>query len=125
MAPSHSSARFWGLVSESLKIEVPDDLDEDELEDYFHQIKEELYPALDLELEDDRAQVDDVDFEAVVVTDDSVQIEYTVQYSAYYGCKDMDYADDDQRTVFGTRNGRIFEFDKFIPPPRRSTADEL
>jgi len=106
-------------------IEVPDHLEKDEISDYFRDNIDELRPALDLELEDDRAQINEIEIENFELFDDVVHIEYVIQYSAYYGCKDMDYADEDQRLVSGRRNGRSFEFEVFVPPPSRSTIDEF
>lgn len=116
----------WGVLMEKvLKISVPDYLDDDQIEEYFRENIDELRPALDLEIQDDRAQVDEIEIEIFQLTEDSLHIEYVVQYSAYYGCKDMDYADEDQRVVSGRRDGNLFEFDVFVPPPRRSTFEEF
>lgn len=112
-------------MAKTFIIEVPDYLEEDEIEDYFRDNIDELRPAMDLELEDDRAQIDEIEIENFVLFDDVVHIEYGIQYSAYYGCKDMDYANEDQRMVSGRRNGRSFEFEVFVPPPRRSTFEEF
>jgi hypothetical protein len=111
-------------MSKTFIIEVPDYLEEEQIEGYFRDNIDELRPAMDLELEDDRAQIDEIEIENFGLSDDSVHIEYGIQHSAYYGCKDMNYADEDQRVVSGRRNGRSFEFDVFVPPPRRSTFEE-
>jgi len=111
--------------SKTLLFEVPDYLEEDEIEQYFRDNVDELMPAFDLELDDDRAQVDEVSIENLELSKDRVDIEYLVEYSAYYGCRDMNYADEDQRVVSGIRDGRRFEFEIFVPPPRRSTYEEF
>lgn len=111
-------------MTKTFIIEVPGYLEEDEIEGYFRDNIDDLRPAMDLELEDDRAQVDEIGIENFEMSDDSVHIEYEIQYSAYYGCKDINYADVDQRVVSGRRNGRSFEFNVFVPPPRRSTYEE-
>ncbi|AKH38233.1 hypothetical protein BCL69_10555 [Nitrosomonas communis] len=113
------------LITKQLKIDIPHELDEDEIEGYFHDNVEDLYSALDLELPDDRAQVDDVQITEFELTDDSVHIEYNVEFSAYYGCDDANYADSDQRSVSGRRDGSTLIFDIFVPPPRRDTVDEF
>ena len=112
-------------MAKVLKISVPDYFDDDQIEEYFRENIDELRSALDLEIQDDRAQVDEIEIEIFQLTEDSLHIEYVVQYSAYYGCKDMDYADEDQRVVSGRREGSLFEFDVFVPPPRRSTFEEF
>ncbi len=105
--------------------EVPDDIEDDEFEEYFIENFDELLPALDLEVGDDRAVVDNVDIEIFQLSEDRVDIQYIVEYSAYYGCSDMDYSNEDQRVISGTRNGRKFQFEIFITPPKRSTYEEF
>ena len=111
-------------VGKTLTIEVPDYLDEGQIEDYFRENFDDLMSALDLELDDDRAQIDEIGIESFELSEDSVRIEYVIQYSAYYGCDDMNYEDEDQRVVTGRRSRRNFEFDVFMPPPPRSTFEE-
>jgi len=106
-------------------IEVPGYVEEDEFGSYFRDIIDDLRPAMDLELEDDRAQIDEIEIETFALFDDVVHIEYEIRYSAYYGCKDMDYANEDQRVVSGQRTGRSFEFEVFVPSPMRSTFEEF
>jgi hypothetical protein len=110
-----------------LIIDLPDGLDDEELKDYLMANVEDLYPAMDLEVNDfdDRAQVDDVTITQIDLTSDSINIEYDVEYSAYHGCRDANYADADQREIAGERIGNKFIFDTFSPPPKRTTYEEF
>ena len=112
-------------MTKILKIEIPRELCEEEFEDFFRDNLDDLRLALDLELEDDRALVDEIEIAEFELTENSVHIEYVVQFSAYYGCRDANYADEDQRAITGRRQGHRFEFDIFVPPPQRDTVDEF
>lgn len=108
----------------TFRIELPEHLEESAIAEYFCENLERVLPAMDLELEDDRAHIDEIEIEHVALSDASVQIKYKVQYSEYYGCKDMNYVDEDWRTITGRRKGRSFEFDEFEPPPSRTSYEE-
>lgn len=108
-----------------ITIDVPDELTDAEIEDYFRDNINDLRSAMNLELDDDRAGIDHIEVEHFWLSNDSVHIDYKIEYSAYYGCEDMNYSNEDQRAVSGRRNGCVFEFDIFVPPPERSTLDEL
>ena len=87
----------------------------------------ELVPAMDLDVSefDDRATVSDVTITEVELDAESICITYTVEYDAYYGCKDMNYADAVERSITGARVGNRFTFDAHTPLPKRTTLDEL
>lgn len=110
---------------EGLIFEVPDYIEDDEFEEYFIENFDELKPALDLEVEDDRALVDDVEIEVFQLYEERVDIQYIVKYSAYFGCSDMDYSNEDQRVISGKRIGRQFLFEIFVAPAKRSTYEEF
>jgi len=112
-------------MNAKVHISVPRDLDEDELLDLFRERIDELQPALDLELEDDRANVDEIEILSVTRNESGVEIEYAIQFSAYYGCRDQNYANEDQRSLTGIWQGDGYSFDAFVPPPRRDTVDEF
>lgn len=84
-----------------------------------------LGAALDLDLEDDRAQVDSVKVEGVNDTGDAIQVDYVVSLSAYYACADQNYAHDDHRYMTGTRCGRQWVFTKHVSPVRQAPNEEL
>ncbi len=95
--------------------------------DYIAKHHEKYYGAFDLTANehDDRSQVDDIRVTDVKIDEDSVTINYDVEYSAYHGCRDKNYADSDERELFGERQGRLLIFDSWVRPSRRSTDDEF
>ena len=108
-------------------IQLPRNLPDDMVEDFLREKIEDLYPAMDLEVQDldDRATLDNVEIEAVTIDGGQVTVDYRVDYSAYYGCRDLNYGDDDDRSIEGRRTGDRIEFDEFVAPERRSTHDEF
>jgi len=84
-----------------------------------------LLPALNLDVKDERATVYKVAINDVEVTDDGVVIHYSYSYSAYYGCKDMNYADDENGTMRGKKMGDKWVFERHVSPEPRSTLDEF
>jgi hypothetical protein len=115
-------------------IQIPVPIVTDDLQDYFSQfvtndsgdVGGSLVAALDLDVPDDRATVDDVSVEDVELHEDgSVTVHYTVQYSAYHGCRDMNYADDDLRAVTGVRDGGDWVFTVYVSPERLAPNEEL
>lgn len=112
-------------TAKQIIITLPKNLDDAGIKDYLEENLDEIWGALDLELEDDRADVDEVTVDEIELFEDAVHIHYCVQYSAYYGCKDMNYVDDDVRCVSGARTGLIIVFDTFVPPELRSTYEEF
>lgn len=110
-----------------ITIEVPSGFDDEAIKNYFTDNIENLYDAMDLEVNnlDDRAQVDDIQITEIELTSDTIYIEYNVEYSAYHGCRDANYVDDDQRSIEGSRVGNKFVFDRFVPRPARSTYEEF
>lgn len=120
-------------ASAEIRISIPegfesedDDVDEPDLDRYFAGLlRGSFRAALDLDLEDDRAVVDDVKIESVEAHGDGIGVSYIVSISAYYGCSDQDYADDDHRFVDGVRDGDVWVFKRHVPPERLSPKDEL
>lgn len=117
-----------------IDIPVPEDKgDEIDLINYFSdfisdemgELGGELLPAFNLETRDERATVHEVSIEDVEVTDDGVAIHYSYSYSAYYDCKDMDYADDENGTARGKKVGDKWVFARHVNPEPRSTLDEF
>ena len=114
-------------MDEFVIVELPDYFSDDEIKDYLVSNITDLYEAMDLEVDDsdDRAQLNEVTVTQITLRPDSIDIEFDVEYSAYYGCKDMDYSDEDSRSIAGYRKGNTFTFDKFIAPPKRTTYEEF
>lgn len=110
-----------------ITIEVANGFDDEAIKDYFTNNIDDLYDAMDLGVNhhDDRAQVDDIQITEINLTSDTIYIEYSIEYSAYHGCRDAIYVDEDQRSIEGSRIGNKFIFDLFVPPPARSTHEEF
>lgn len=114
-------------MAEEIRFEIPEWVEEDEFESYFRNNIDDFSEALDHSAyeHDNRSQVDDISVSSIDLSPDSVTISYDVEISAYHGCRDANYADTDERDITGRREGRVFFFDKFVYPERRSTYDEF
>lgn len=114
-------------MSEEIRFEIPDDVDEDDFESYFQNNIDEISQALDQSAyeHDERSQVDEIEISSIDLSDGAVTIYYDVHISAYHGCRDANYADTDERDITGRRDGRVFFFDKWVYPERRSTFEEF
>lgn len=113
----------------SLLIDIPSHIEDDEeLADWVRENPYLFSEGMDLDVSqlDDRATVDDISITDVEICGETVVIHYEYDFSAYYGCRDMNYADtSDGDVIVGTRKGNILLFDKFKPRERRSTYDEF
>ncbi|NNM65796.1 MAG: hypothetical protein HKL99_14535 [Burkholderiales bacterium] len=83
--------------------------------------------VLDLDVShiDQRAQTFDVRFVDVEIAGDLIHAHYEMDYNVYNGCKDMDIDDSYEGFVTGVRTAAGWEFDEFVPPPKRDTVDEF
>lgn len=88
-----------------------------------------LRQALDLVVNDmdERAVLDDVEVTEVVFDAEAktVEVFYSVTFSAYYGCRDQNYTSSDERSVVGSLEDGYWVFDSFIPTQRLSPSEEL
>lgn len=114
-------------MPKAVRFEIPVWVEEAKIADYISNNMHEYSDALDKSASehDDRAEVDEIIVTNVELEEDSVFIYYDVEFSAYYGCRDMNYSDTDEREICGTRKGRVFTFEKYIPPPKRTTFEEF
>lgn len=114
-------------MSEQIRFEIPEDIEDENLADYIAENMGEYSVALDHSAygHDERSQVDDISVTSVEIDDDFVTIRYDVDISAYHGCRDVNYAETDEREVTASREGRVLIFDKYVPLPPRSTYDEF
>ena len=114
-------------MSETLRFEIPEWVEEDNVADYIAENVDKYTDALDhtASEHDERAQVDEISVTNVELTEHGVTIYYDVEFSAYHGCRDMNYAETDDRFITGIREGRILTFEKHIYPPPRSTYEEF
>lgn len=112
-----------------LQIEAPDNFENDEeFIDWVLENSELFHGAMDLDasIHDDRATVDEVRITNVELDDASVAIYYEYDYSAYYGCRNIDHGDtSEEEVIVGKRKGHNLLFDKFKPREKRSTDEEL
>lgn len=87
----------------------------------------EFKKTLDLDVShiDQRAQVYGIRITAVDMTESTIDVSYEVDYNVYNGCKDMDIDDSEYLLVSGVRTKDGWEFEEFVPPPKRTTVDEF
>lgn len=119
------------------RVYVPIPLDPDEnLVDYFSGLLQDetgdycgdFLGALDTDVSHhhDRATVDDIQIDSVEVDDDgNATVEYTVLFSWYVGCQNLDGADESNFTAIGTKEDDFWVFDAIPVVPQRSTLDEF
>jgi hypothetical protein len=83
--------------------------------------------VLDLDVShiDRSAQVYGVRITAVDLSADSIVVSYEADYNVYNGCKDMNIDDSHDGFVTGVRTAAGWEFERFVPPPKRTTLDEF
>ena len=83
--------------------------------------------VLDLDVShiDRSAQVYGVRITAVDLSSASIGVSYEADYNVYNGCKDMNIDDSRDGFVTGFRTLAGWEFDEFVPPPKRDTVDEF
>lgn len=115
-------------MRKQFKIELPHHFDDDEVKEYLRANVSDLHLAMDLEVgqaNDSRLRVDEIEVEEIELSADSIHIDYTVEFSAYYGCDDANFSDIDHRALGGTRVGNTFIFDEHVYPEPRSTVDEF
>ncbi|APP83836.1 hypothetical protein ABQZ99_015060 [Xanthomonas hortorum pv. vitians] len=114
-------------TEEKVILRIPKGLSENEIKSYIAENITSLYPAMDLIVDDhdDRANLDDVVIKEIHLSESDVDIEYDVEFSAYHGCKDQNYADSDQREINGDRTESELIFKKFIAPQKRTTFEEF
>ncbi|WP_371437558.1 hypothetical protein [Polaromonas sp.] len=96
----------------------------DLIKDHVGDLYGELVPALDLDLQDERANIDGVENIGAEVKGNVVQVSCFVDYSAHFGCRDMSYSERDRRTLTGEVDGDQFVFEKHVRA-ERSTHDEF
>lgn len=87
----------------------------------------EFVRALDIDVShiDMRAQVHRVRITEVEMDAHSICVSYEADYSIYNGCKYMDIEDSQDRFANGVRTTNGWEFDEFVPPPKRTTLEEF
>lgn len=83
--------------------------------------------VLDLDVShiDMRAHVYGIRITGVEHDESTIGVSYEVDYSIYNGCKDMDIDDSQEGFVTGVRTEAGWEFEEFVPPPKRTTVDEF
>ena len=83
--------------------------------------------ALDLDIShiDPRAQGFDVRVVDIEIAGDHIHAHYEMDYNVYNGCKDMDIDDTYEGCATGVRMEDGWEFEEFIPSPKRDTVDEF
>lgn len=83
--------------------------------------------VLDLDVShiDMRAQVYGVRITAVDLEPSTIGVSYEADYNVFHGCKDQRVDDSQDGFVKGVRTAAGWEFEEFVPPPKRTTVDEF
>jgi hypothetical protein len=117
------------MTKPKLKIDIPSHIkDDDDLAAWIYNNPKLFYDAMDLDVSqlDARATVHKVTITNLEIDEHSIFIDYEYAYSAYYGCRDKNYAGtSEENIIVGARKENTLEFEKFTPSEKRSTYDEL
>ncbi len=119
-----------------IKIVLADDVEltEEGILEYLQEDVEELILVFDLELDDDRATIENsshdgsgcgVSLTEVGFYEGSWCLSYEFEFYVYSGCKDQCYGDVSQRIAHFKLEGRTLLFDVFVPPERLYPNEEL
>lgn len=120
-------------MSGVIRIAILANTSTDELDDYFRDLVEndhegrpgDLHPALNLDYADDRAIVDRITVESVELTGQTVCVNYRIDFSAYHGCRDLNYQTEDWRAIVGKQDGDEWVFPVYVKPERLAPNEEL
>ena len=110
-----------------IRLKLPFEYDQESLADHLNEHIDDLYQALDLDVEerDMRAQLLEVAITSVEIDGDTVTVYYEVDYDAYYGCKDLDSGGTYEEEMTGkVDNGHII-FPRHISTERLAPNEEL
>ena len=99
--------------------------DEDEMIDLLSSSVDELTPTFDLRVGDERAQLGEISITDVQFQGDMVHVTYEFDWSSYYGCDDMNGYGEEDGVVTGVLEAGYWVFQRFVPPPERSTFEEF
>lgn len=115
-------------MSDPIVFMIPSDLPEDEWKEYLQDNINEFEDALDksagVEPHDPRLNIHGITIESVTIRDDEVFIDYSVNWSIYYGCDDQNSSGDEENSVSAARRGNVLTFERHVYPEPRSTSDE-
>ncbi|MDZ4126643.1 MAG: hypothetical protein U1E02_21070, partial [Hydrogenophaga sp.] len=94
----------------------------DEMQDRFYGSVEELAPAMDLSVDDERGELGDVNISDVRIDGDRVHISYGYEWTAYYGCSDMNVYQEEEGYFSGRLVDGFWVFEKHVPVASRMIA---
>lgn len=98
---------------------------EDEMRDPLIGSTEALWTAMDCGVDNDRAQVSEPEITQIDFQGNMVHIQYQFDWFVYYGCDDMEVQDTVKNTSTGTLVDGYWVFQRFVPPPARTTHEEF
>lgn len=88
------------------------------LKDFIHEIIYQLEGAIDRQGVPPVAEIDNIEIQDITIDGADVYIDLEYSWSAYYGCRDMNAADDENEMISGKRQGNKLIFDKYVEPIR-------
>ena len=122
-------------MNESIEVTIPaataHSNREDELRLYFQAILQNLSgsfaKALDLGCDHRKsnAMLERVTIDRVSIDGNQIVIGYHVELSAFNACNLQTDNYSFRRFVVGSQDGNVWRFSKYMPPPERSSGDEL
>lgn len=122
-------------MNEFIEVAIPalndDGNREDELRRYFQAILQDqtcgFAEAFDLGCDHRKSNaiLERVTIDRVSVDGHQITIEYQVELSAFNACNLLTDHYSFRRSVVGSQNMNAWRFSKYMPPPERSSVDEL
>lgn len=115
-------------VNKALEICIPIPEEGTDLKQYFQgPALKGFKDAIDLDVVAmaDRAVLDEIEIDSVNIDGENIEVEYTIRYSAYLGCKDKNWDEADSNSVCGCQRGSAWCFDRHIPCEARTTVEEF
>jgi hypothetical protein len=116
---------FWLADQEAVMpdnqiiIDIPAHVNTDaKLKDFIHEIIYQLEGAIDRQGVPPVAEIDNIEIQDITIDGADVYIDLEYSWSAYYGCRDMNAADDENEMISGKRQGNQLIFDKYVEPIR-------
>lgn len=112
-----------------IRIEIPEDIHEDDWKEHLQERIHEFKSALDLSAgvdpNDHHVEIHEIEIDSLEICEDEVVIGYVFNWSVYFGCDDKNSSGDEDGFVSAKRDRNVLRFLPHIYPERRSTFDEF
>lgn len=115
-------------INKAPEIRIPIPEEGTDLKQYFQGLAPHVFKdAIDLDVVAmaDRAVLDEIEIDNVTLDGEHIEVEYTIRFSAYLGCKDQNWDATESNSVCGCQQSNAWSFARHIPCEPRTTAEEF